>query len=160
MSKKKTIAPPETTDMFEGLSSDEQKEVIARFRRLALTLRNAATEFADIIDTLDSPKPTLARERKDENEEPTFKFLARVRIPKDISLTKRIRAYAASYGFTEAEISKMFKEFVEYYQRVGTKWMDWTLVAYKWYRTEAQRRMKDQQTAPTPRTSKSLQEFR
>lgn len=156
---KKKAAKAATVDLFDGLDEGETKEVIARFRRLALNLRNIASEFTEIIEILESPKPSLVRTRKDANDEPAFKYLVRVRIPADFFLTKRIMAYAADQGFTPADTKRLFAEMSEYYNRVGTKWQDWTAVAYKWYRTEAARRKDKAPQGPT-RTSKSLQEFK
>jgi hypothetical protein len=146
-----------TADMFQGLTEDETKQLISRFKRMALQLSNIATEFADVISVLQAPKAALAKSRMDSNDEPIYRYLTRVPIPEDIKLTKKLLDYAMDLGFARGEIPGIFANAVEYYRRTGTKWQDWTMVLQKWFRTDMNRRK--QQSATAPRTSKSLPEY-
>jgi hypothetical protein len=160
--KKKQAPEPVTEDLFTGLNEEEQRNVMTRFKRLALGLRNLAQEFSEIVAVMESPKPDLAKSRKDVNDEPVFRYLVRVGIPDDIYLTRRMREYAKERGYSDdKDIERTFNECCEYYRRTGAKWQDWMLVIYKWFRTELVKRQNQrQQNTQLPRTSKTLREFK
>lgn len=161
MATKKKQAQPVTHDLFVGLTEDERKQVIAKFQRMALNLRTMAQDFTALVEYLDKPKNVPIKDRKDDNSEPSFRYLTRVPIPKDIYLTRRIQEYARDMGFNSAEIPEVFTAFKDYYERTQTKWQDWSLVAMKWYRTDMQRRKQQKyQNENAPRTSRTLQEFK
>lgn len=70
---------------------------------------------------------------KDEN----FKFLKKVPLPTNIFLTDRMKEYVKKQGCENNGHAKyIFEGFINYYNRKGTKWQDWTLTFYDWVRND------------------------
>lgn len=120
----------------EGTSTPTSDEVIeisrAELMRLATTLRSAA----EMIDALVKRRH---RRELDPNGEPTFAYAAKVVIPKDFYLTKRLTEYALRKGFGLEQVQNMLAAFVRYYAKSGRKWQDWSRVWMDWVTREAGR---------------------
>ncbi len=111
-------------------------------RELARRLRAAA----DSIDALIEQKPKKAA---DANGQPTFRFAAKVSLPDDFRLTKKLHAYALELGFSESRVSALHENFVSYYRKSGKKWQDWGRTWMDWCRRQKER----DATAPRQRVS-------
>lgn len=121
------------------LTEAERSKLYQRAKSLVLTMRTHANELDGILDAL---RGSVKRERKDIDKagEPTFRFKVRVKIPDDIFLTKAMKQYALDKGYTANSVQSVWEEFVGWYRRKGTMWMDWTATWQKWVREESQRR--------------------
>lgn len=71
-----------------------------------------------------------------DNIYPDFKFKKKVKIPSNIFLTDKMQNYALKQGATLDYIPDLFEGFVNYYNRNGTKWQDWTRTFYDWVRND------------------------
>jgi len=65
-----------------------------------------------------------------------FKFEKKVKIPSSIFLTDKMKKYALKQGAADEYLDDLFEGFVNYYNRNGTKWQDWTRTFYDWVRRD------------------------
>lgn len=138
----------------EDFSEQERLKMFRRAQGLVLAIRTNGEELQNLLDALRDTKKRSSKDL-DEHGEPTFKFAVKMPIPPNFRMTKRMKQYALNKGFTATSVNPVWDEFVNYYKRTGTKWMDWYAVWQKWLRTELQRRAERGATG----TSRDLQEF-
>lgn len=111
------------------------------------TGRAMLDEAAAILEAVYEPAQRT-RSALDANGEPTWDYLVKMPIPKDIHVTKAFAEYAARFEMSleSAQIlmngKGTYEGFRAYYQRVGTKWQSWTMVWQKWVRSEHERKQK------------------
>ena len=75
----------------------------------------------------------LETETETDITEKDFKFENKVKIPKDIFLTNKMKGYAKDQGCQdEAHISFMFENFKNWFGQTGRKYQDWTKTFYNW----------------------------
>lgn len=135
----------------------ENRELFMKAMRMLATAQQQIIDATELLNALYEPD-TRARAAIDENGEPSFEYLVKVRIPKDLKLTKRMVAYAAEKGFSAESTQILFdgkgtyEGFRKYYERMGTKWQSWYLVWAKWVRSERDRKDKAQATNGTGQT--------
>jgi len=124
----------------------EHIELVKRFRRLVVDVQAKVTEMDQIVTMLADEIPTRQVKEQDEYGEPTWAYMVKVAIPKDIKLTRRLREYAVEAGFQESAVSELWnggptsEGFVRYYRRTGRRWLNWSLVWMKWVRDEKVRK--------------------
>ncbi len=132
-------------DMFE-LSGPAHAALPPTTRQELMDLSRRLRAVADSIDAITDKRPKKA---VDENGEPTFRFAAKVSLPDDFRITKKLQAYAAKAGFSQDKIDRLHETFVTYYRKEGRKWKDWGSVWMEWVRREKDRIA----TAPKQRAS-------
>jgi hypothetical protein len=144
------VAQGESRDLFspEILKGELTPEFRQELMSLSRTLRSAAEQIDRIV-------ARKSGRELDENQEQTFRFKARVTIPDDFYITKRLAKYAFDRGFNEEQVKHIAQNFVNWYKKKGTKWMDWSRVWMDWIRQEQQRL----RTNVTPMTSDRLQKL-
>lgn len=123
----------------EDFTEQERIKILARIGALSATIEKASAELRLYVDALRDKKPKKQKD-VDENGDPMWRFKVKTPIPSDIRLTRRLKQYALDKGFTATSVQPVWDEFVNYYQRSGTKWVDWCAVWQKWVRTELERR--------------------
>lgn len=134
---------------------DQRDEVLKKINRVLRTVSTAVAELTELIGAL--THETKRAGGVDENGEPTWTYLVKQPVPKDIYLTKKFLAYGAEYGFSEQSMKVLmfgvdrpgrepYEGFIRYYQRVAGqkngKWSNWSLVFMKWVRSEHARKEK------------------
>lgn len=120
-------------DMFDDLPSEIPDELRTELMNLATALRTAAAK----IDVMVQRKKS---KDLDDNNEPTFRYRAKVAIPAGFYLTKRLIAYARKHGMTDKDIEQEAAAFVRWYNKSGKKWMDWGRVWMDWVRSAISRK--------------------
>lgn len=115
------------------MDGDISPELRLELMDLARTLRTAAEKIDRIV------QPKRAKE-VDESGEPTFRFKAKVPIPDNFFITRKLAKYALDRGFKEDDIKEIAQTFVNWYKKKGTKWQDWSRVWMDWIREEVKRR--------------------
>lgn len=155
--KKKQASASVTQDLF-GLTEDERKAAIERWQRVAKTLRSTAEEIDLLLSELSPTKRRASARARDEEGEPTFRYLAKVPFPKDFYATKAMIAYARKIGFSESDLNQQISDMRIHYTKKGIKWQDWTSALQGWLRRSAQWRAENAEKKPG-RTSDTLQEF-
>lgn len=119
-------------DLFDDIPD----EISPELRKELMDLATAARSLAARIDVIVQRKKT---KDLDENSEPTFRYNAKVAIPKEFFLTKRLAHYAAVQGMNTERIKTEFDAFVRYYNKTGRKWQDWSRVWMDWVRNSISR---------------------
>ncbi len=132
------------------MSDELNKELLKKANQLMRTATQSLADLQLVLDELGGKETKRIKER-DENDEPTWSYAIKVKIPPDFYLTRKFLDYAMEYGFSVDEATQLmlgkpsggyaiYEGFFKYYNRVGTKWQNWTLVWQKWVRTEHDRR--------------------
>lgn len=152
-------SPDGPTGQLQFLNEEDRlKETIDRAMALLGQMTSCSQEMALLLASL-REKPKRSVRELDANGEPTWNFQVKVRIPKDITLTKAFREYAAKQGFKEKELPDLWEGFVNWYTKQGTKWMHWSKVWFDWCRRECKRRSLNGGPQVPSRSSRSLPEF-
>lgn len=120
------------TDLFDDIPD----EISPELRKELMDLATAARSLAARIDVIVQRKKS---KDLDENGEPTFRFNAKVVIPKEFFLTKRLAKYATDHGMSVERTKTEFDNFVRYYNKTGRKWQDWSRVWMDWVRNSLTR---------------------
>lgn len=137
--------PNAESDLF-GLSRPANAALPPTVREELMDLARRLRAAADSIDAITEKRPKKAA---DENGDPTFRYAAKVTLPEDFRITKKLRAYALEAGFSDGQIDRLHEAFVTFYRKGGRKWLDWSRVWMDWVRREKDRIA----TAPRQRTS-------
>ncbi len=127
----------EEADLFN--SADEIENITQLGDQERTELMKLAVQLRSCAESIDRIVKRKRSKDVDDNGEPTFRFAAKVQIPQNFYLTKRLVAYASSKGFDDAGIKRMLDEFIRYYNKSGVKWMDWSRVWYDWVSREVKR---------------------
>jgi hypothetical protein len=124
-------------------SIEEEKEFMPCLteeqRKELKNLRTKLTEGIKLLDIVLSEKRRGAE--RDDNDEPTWNFSVKVRIPSDFYVTKKLYAYAINHGLTDEDIPILAGNFIEYYRKHDKKWAHWTVVWQQWVRRENEARV-------------------
>lgn len=118
----------------EDIQDGETKELITKARRIITTSLSLGTELQGIVEAIGAGGQRKRR-KLDENGEPTWEFLVRVPLPKDIFVTKTFRKYAEQNGLNGERCDHEFLKFCNYYNRTGKRWQSWIAVWQKWVRS-------------------------
>lgn len=135
------------TDLFDPPPAELPEELRQELMKLSTGLRTVAAKIDAYIERRKTKET-------DEAGEPTWRYQARVVIPKNFYLTKRMAKYAIDRGFAEQKIREMFDGFVRWYNKNGKKWQDWTRVWMDWVRREQER-----SSAPKMKTTDRMKQW-
>jgi hypothetical protein len=125
--------------------TDEERIALAKsIQRSLKTLRAAIDSMeAKIIEIVGEGSAKIPE--LDVNDEPTWNYAVKQRIPENIYLTLEFGAYAIKHGFTleQAEVMfngtppgapKNYNGFKRHFLQSGKKYERWTLVWQRWVR--------------------------
>lgn len=137
------------------LSQQAKPEAQARLTAILKKIQELTEEAQGLLVDIHGQKERKIKDT-DENGEPTWRYALKVKMPKDIHLTKKMREYAEAHGIPEASLLQLWEVFVNWHLKNAKKWADWSRVWADWCRREKDRRASE---APKVRSSKSLAEF-